>query len=122
MSLVGPRPEDRLFVHLQEDAYEEILSVRPGITGLCQLAFAEESRILDPADRMRDYTQRLLPQKTGLDRLYAGRRSVLMDLSILRWTILAVVARRPVAVDRQTARLTVRNRRDQPARPVGAPF
>ena len=42
MSLVGPRPEDPTFVALEREAYDEILSVRPGITGLSQLAFARE--------------------------------------------------------------------------------
>lgn len=113
MSLVGPRPEDRSFVELHRDAYEEILQVRPGVTGLCQLAFAEESSILDPADRVRDYTERLLPQKTRLDRLYASRRSVGMDLRILAWTVLAVALKQAVAVHRESGRLTVRRREER---------
>ena len=50
MSVVGPRPEDPRFVDLHGDAYEHILSVRPGITGLSQLAFAEEANILEAQD------------------------------------------------------------------------
>ena len=50
MSLVGPRPEDRRFVQIWRDTHPEILSVRPGITGLSQLAFAHESDLLDPTD------------------------------------------------------------------------
>ena len=53
MSLVGPRPEDADFVALHADEYQEILSVRPGVTGLCQLAFAQEAEILDADDRRR---------------------------------------------------------------------
>jgi lipopolysaccharide/colanic/teichoic acid biosynthesis glycosyltransferase len=34
MSLIGPRPEDPAFVALHADAYERILAVRPGITGI----------------------------------------------------------------------------------------
>jgi lipopolysaccharide/colanic/teichoic acid biosynthesis glycosyltransferase len=111
MSLVGPRPEDPRFVALEASAYETILRVRPGITGLCQLAFARESEVLDEADPTRHYVERLLPQKAQLDALYAERRSLRMDLAILFWTILAVCLRRPVAVNRQTASLTLRRRR-----------
>ena len=108
MSLVGPRPEDPAFVELRREAYSTILEVRPGITGLSQLAFASETDILDADDRLGHYVDRILPQKIGMDRLYATRRSVGMDLKILWWTLRAVVGRREVAVRRKTGRLTSR--------------
>jgi lipopolysaccharide/colanic/teichoic acid biosynthesis glycosyltransferase len=111
MTLVGPRPEDPGFVALRRDDYAVILSVKPGVTGLCQLAFARESEILDPTDRVGTYVTRLLPQKAALDRLYAERRSLLMDLKILAWTAVAVLGRRDVAVHRSTASLTLRRPR-----------
>jgi lipopolysaccharide/colanic/teichoic acid biosynthesis glycosyltransferase len=110
MSLVGPRPEDPEFVALVGADYEQILAVRPGVTGLCQLAFARESEILDREDRFEHYVQRLLPQKVQLDRLYADRRSFRLDLQILYWTLAAVVLRREVAVNRASGRLGVRRR------------
>jgi len=110
MSLVGPRPEDPGFVALRPAEFEQILRVRPGITGLSQLAFAREMAILDPNDRTGDYVRRLLPQKLRLDQLYITRRSLLMDLRILRWTLLAVLFKRQVAVNRATGHLTVRRR------------
>jgi lipopolysaccharide/colanic/teichoic acid biosynthesis glycosyltransferase len=110
MSLVGPRPEDPGFVALEADAYREILRVRPGITGLCQLAFARESEILDEHDRTRHYVERLLPQKARLDALYARRRSVLLDARILGWTLLAILLRCEVAVNRESGSLSLRRR------------
>jgi len=110
MSLVGPRPEDHSFVVQCRDRYAEVLRVKPGITGLCQLAFANEGEILDPEDRVRDYVERLLPQKAALDCFYVAHRSLVMDLRILTWTVIAVVLRRDVAVNRTTARLRVRRR------------
>jgi lipopolysaccharide/colanic/teichoic acid biosynthesis glycosyltransferase len=110
MSLVGPRPEDERFVVEHPEAYRVILSVRPGITGLCQLAFAKEGEILDAADRLGDYRRRLLPQKVALDARYAATRSLALDGRILMWTAVAVLARRDVAVNRRTGRLTVRRR------------
>jgi lipopolysaccharide/colanic/teichoic acid biosynthesis glycosyltransferase len=115
MSLVGPRPEHHSFVAFHPDAYERITQVRPGITGLSQLAFAEESRILDPDDRLGHYVDRLLPQKTHMDQLYAARRTLLMDFRILFWTAAAVLLRRDVAVHRRTGRLNLRRRPKQSA-------
>ena len=110
MSLVGPRPEDPSFVELLATEYRTILTVRPGITGLSQLAFAREGEILDRDDRMTDYVTRLLPQKARLDAMYALHPSFRMDLRILAWTAVAVVLRRDVAVHRNNGRLSSRRR------------
>ena len=110
MSLVGPRPETPDFVDGHSAAYERILSVRPGITGLSQLAFAEESRILDDEDPLAHYVGRLLPQKIALDRMYAESRSFWRNLRILVWTAAAVLLRRQVAVHRDTGRTNLRRR------------
>jgi lipopolysaccharide/colanic/teichoic acid biosynthesis glycosyltransferase len=120
MSLVGPRPEDAGFVAICADEYRQILTVRPGITGLSQLAFARESEILDPNDRHGHYIAKLLPAKARMDCLYVSRRSLGMDLKILFWTAAAVLLRLEVAVHRQSGRLTRRRPRialeGQPAR------
>jgi lipopolysaccharide/colanic/teichoic acid biosynthesis glycosyltransferase len=110
MSLVGPRPEDPSFVSLFSDPYRVITQVRPGITGLSQLAFAEEGRILDPDDCLNHYIERLLPQKVTMDGLYARKRTIGMDLRILVWTAAAVLLRRDVAVHRTTGKLNLRRR------------
>jgi len=117
MSLVGPRPEDPEIVSVNRDGYAAILEVKPGITGLCQLAFAKEAAILNPDDRVRDYLERLLPQKMAIDTLYAARHSLSMDLRIIAWTAIAVVFRRDVAVHRGTGRLTVRQPRRHALQP-----
>jgi lipopolysaccharide/colanic/teichoic acid biosynthesis glycosyltransferase/putative effector of murein hydrolase LrgA (UPF0299 family) len=120
MSLVGPRPEDPWFVALHPAEFAEIVGVKPGVTGLCQLAFAKEGEILDPDDRVRDYSQRLLPQKIAMDLLYAERRTFLFDAKILVWTFVAVLLRRDVAVHRGTGALTLRRRRTALAAPADA--
>jgi lipopolysaccharide/colanic/teichoic acid biosynthesis glycosyltransferase len=118
MSLVGPRPESPGFVARHRDDYDVILSTRPGLTGYSQLAFAREGAILDPEDPQGHYVGRLLPQKVGLDRMYASRLSTRRDLAILLATFATVALREPVAVNRQTGALT-RRRRPSPS-PVGA--
>jgi lipopolysaccharide/colanic/teichoic acid biosynthesis glycosyltransferase len=121
MSFVGPRPEDPGFVDEQAGAYERILEVRPGITGLSQLAFAKESEILDPDDALLHYLASILPQKVGMDVLYAERRSLPMDVSILVWTVAAVVFKRPVAVHRDNGRMSVRRRPELDLQSVPVP-
>jgi lipopolysaccharide/colanic/teichoic acid biosynthesis glycosyltransferase len=110
MSLVGPRPEDPTFVALRQADFERILRVRPGITGLSQLAFARERDILDAADPIGHYAARILPQKIGLDTVYMSQRTLAMDLRIVLWTVVAVVLRRDVSVERGTGRLGLRRR------------
>src|SRR5438067_2460663 len=90
------------------------------VTGLSQIAFAEESRILDGNDPTGHYLDRILPQKMGMDRLYATRYHLRLDLSILVWTLIAVLARRDVAVHRQTGRMNLR-RRPAPAEALPTP-
>jgi lipopolysaccharide/colanic/teichoic acid biosynthesis glycosyltransferase len=119
MSLVGPRPEDPHFVEGRLAQLEPVLRVRPGITGMSQLAFAREPEILDPENRECDYVERILPQKIQLDTMYVALRSTRVNLRILCWTAVAVLLRREVAVNRATGRLGVRRR--PPARePVAA--
>jgi lipopolysaccharide/colanic/teichoic acid biosynthesis glycosyltransferase len=118
MSLVGPRPEDPSFVALREDDYAEVLRVRPGITGLSQLAFVQEGRILDPSAMHDYYIERLQPQKIQIDKLYARTCSLGLNVSILLWTIAAVAFKTDVAVNRTTGKLGVRRR---PSRVQEAP-
>ena len=110
MSLVGPRPEDPVYFRKVEVELGPVLSVKPGITGLSQLAFAREPEILDPSDREGHYIGRILPQKIHMDSLYAEQRSATTNMRILYWTAAAVILRRDVAVNRMTGRLGVRRR------------
>jgi lipopolysaccharide/colanic/teichoic acid biosynthesis glycosyltransferase len=90
MSLVGPRPEDREFVSLHPEEFAEILAVRPGLSGLSQLAFAQERQSLDVADPLDLYKTHLLPEKLRIDRLYVEHASLRLDLRIMAWTLPAI--------------------------------
>jgi lipopolysaccharide/colanic/teichoic acid biosynthesis glycosyltransferase len=109
MSVVGPRPEDPMFVGAYPTEFRHVLSVRPGVTGLSQLAFAKEALILARPELSGRYVDRLLPTKLAIDLLYVRKRSLRLDLAILGWTAAAVLLRKDVAVDRRTARLSVRH-------------
>jgi lipopolysaccharide/colanic/teichoic acid biosynthesis glycosyltransferase len=110
MSLIGPRPEDPGFVVRRQPDYDVILQVRPGITGFSQIAFAEESQILSEDDPVGHYVERIFPQKCTLDRLYVRSVSAWTDIRILFWTLVAVLFKRRVAVDRSTGRMNLRDR------------
>jgi lipopolysaccharide/colanic/teichoic acid biosynthesis glycosyltransferase len=110
MSLVGPRPETIDFVAHHRDEYDEILSVRPGLVGFSQIAFLSEGRILSAHDPLHHYVSAILPQKVMLDMMYARERTVWLDVKILAWSLVAVLLRREVAVDRRSGRMNLRKR------------
>ena len=119
MSLVGPRPEDPSFVAIYPVEFRAIFRVKPGITGLSQLAFAKENRILARPEFADSYPNRLLPAKIEIDRLYIARRSIMLDTRVLIWTIGTILFGRDVAVDRGNGRLSMRRRPESPPSVVG---
>jgi lipopolysaccharide/colanic/teichoic acid biosynthesis glycosyltransferase len=110
MSLVGPRPEDPGFVALHATEYRKILAVRPGITGLSQIAYRDESEIVGPFSPVEFYLEKVLPQKLTLDALYADTCSPRLDASILFWTCMTAVLRHPVSVHRASGAMRIRRR------------
>lgn len=94
MLLVGPRPEDPRFVDFRDPLHQKVFTAVPGITGLTQLAFADEGAMLDPTDPERNYREVVLPRKLALDADYLRRRSLRLDLWILGRTVLTALGRR----------------------------
>jgi lipopolysaccharide/colanic/teichoic acid biosynthesis glycosyltransferase len=95
MSLVGPRPEVERYVQLWEPELRElVLSVRPGITGLTQIRYRHEERLLtQQPDPEKYYREVLLPLKLASDAEYVRRRSLLFDFYLLLRTFLALFQR-----------------------------
>lgn len=93
MSVVGPRPEVPAYVALWGDeAYREILSMRPGITDPASIAFRRESELLSGSeDPDRLYREEILPKKVRLYREYVAQHSLIGDLRILLRTVLTTV-------------------------------
>jgi lipopolysaccharide/colanic/teichoic acid biosynthesis glycosyltransferase len=86
MSLVGPRPEDPRYVDWSDPLHRRVFSARPGITGLAQLEFHAEARLLVGVDAEERYRRDVLPAKLRLDAKYLDERSTLLDLRILART------------------------------------
>lgn len=92
MSLVGPRPEVPEFVARFAADYDQILSVRPGITDEASIRYRHEEDILqDQPDPIRYYEEVLLPRKIALAKDYVRRYSLTGDLAILVRTALVVL-------------------------------
>jgi len=76
MSVVGPRPIVRKELPRYGERMEEVLAVRPGLTGLWQVSGRNNL----------SYEERV-----DLDVRYARHRSVLMDLKIILKTVMVVL-------------------------------
>lgn len=76
MSVVGPRPIVRKELPRYGDRMDEVLAVRPGLTGLWQVSGRNNL----------SYEERV-----ELDVRYARHRSVLMDLRIILKTVMVVL-------------------------------
>ncbi len=93
MSLVGPRPEVRRYVEQFRNDYEELLTVKPGITDPASLKYRDEETILATAACPEDYyVHQVLPDKIQLSKKYVRSASFLGDLLILLRTIFRLPA------------------------------
>jgi len=90
MSLVGPRPEVKIYVNMMtEEEKNVILSVRPGITDLASLWNFHESEILKgSADPEKAYMEKIRPKKLELQMKYVKKQSLFLDLKIIFQTIM----------------------------------
>lgn len=91
MSFVGPRPEAPVYVALYTPAQRQILRVRPGITGLTQIVYRDESELLAGSNAEWVYRTVAMPAKLRIDQLYIEKQTLWLDLRILALTAAAIV-------------------------------
>jgi lipopolysaccharide/colanic/teichoic acid biosynthesis glycosyltransferase len=92
MSIVGPRPEVPQYVQMFRDDYAEILKVRPGITDLASVAYADEEALLAQASEPAEvYSREILPRKIELARESIRRSSLFFDLAVIVRTAFSVI-------------------------------
>lgn len=72
MSIVGPRPYLPREIEDMGESYNEIIKVKPGLTGLWQVNGRSETTFVD---RLR------------IDKEYVQKRGMKLDIKILIWTI-----------------------------------
>ncbi len=95
MSLVGPRPNVQRETVLYTADEKRLLRVRPGITDLASIVFADEGEILEGSDDpdLR-YNQIIRPWKSRLGLLYVDATpSVARDISVIGLTIRGAIDR-----------------------------
>jgi lipopolysaccharide/colanic/teichoic acid biosynthesis glycosyltransferase len=90
MSLVGPRPEVKMYVDMLKPEEKEIIfSVKPGMTDLASLwDFHEEEVLKGSEDPEKTYMEKIRPKKIQLQIEYVKNHSFLLDLKIILKTIL----------------------------------
>jgi lipopolysaccharide/colanic/teichoic acid biosynthesis glycosyltransferase len=78
MSIVGPRPEREYFIRqlkMQEQHYEQLLEVKPGITSLGMINFGYADNLGEMMERMK------------YDQLYIEKKSLTLDMKIMVRTL-----------------------------------
>jgi lipopolysaccharide/colanic/teichoic acid biosynthesis glycosyltransferase len=98
MTLVGPRPEVPRYVEAFRRDYEEILTVRPGLTDLASLKYCDEATLLGASvDAEDEYLHRVLPDKIRLGKEYIRRSSLAFDMGLILRTLGKMILPRSVA-------------------------
>lgn len=92
MSLVGPRPEVKMYVDIMtEEERASILSVKPGMTDFASLWNFHEGEILrGSSNPEKTYLEKIRPEKIRLQMKYVKEKSFLTDIKIISKTIRSI--------------------------------
>ena len=94
MSFVGPRPNVIRETNLYTTQERRLLSVRPGITDISSIVFADEGDILrGSADPDLLYNQIIRPWKSQLGLLYVDKNSIVLDVKLIVLTLVNAFSR-----------------------------
>jgi len=94
MSLVGPRPNVKSEVDLYTEIEKNLLSVKPGITDFSSIVFSDEGKILENKENPDlSYNQLIRPWKSRLGLIYIKHQSILLDLEIVIFTLVALISK-----------------------------
>ena len=98
MSLVGPRPNVLVDVNLYTNIENKLLEVKPGITDFSSIVFSDEGKILENKENPDlSYNQLIRPWKSRLGLIYIKHKSILLDLELIMFTVVALVSK-PLAL------------------------
>ena len=93
MSIVGPRPQTpRCFEAFPEKSQEEIVKVRPGLSGVGSIVFRDEEELMD-AHKSPDkfYDEIIMPYKGSLEQWYVLHQNLWTYFSFICLTVWVVL-------------------------------
>ena len=95
MSVIGPRPQtQRGFEAFPESAQNDIIKLRPGLSGIGSVIFkSEEDMMHANAEPDRLYDDVIMPYKGKLESWYVRNNSVWNYLLLIALTILVILTR-----------------------------
>lgn len=95
MSVIGPRPQTmRCFNTFSEEVQQDILKVRPGLSGLGVLIIYNEERMMKSyEDAESFYDDVIMAYKGSLEQWYVSNISVMLYFVLIAATVWALVAK-----------------------------
>jgi len=91
MSLVGPRPNVESETRNYTKVEKKLLTEKPGITDFASIVFSDEGEILkNSSNPDLDYNRLIRPWKSRLGIFYIENKSVMIDLKIIFFTVVAI--------------------------------
>jgi len=96
MSLIGPRPQDRLgFNAFNKDEQDTIIQVRPGLSGIGSIFFRDEEEMMERAnveDKKRFYIDSISPYKGKIEAWYVEYQTISIYFTLIYLTLYAVIS------------------------------
>ena len=89
MRFVGPRPEVEYYV--TKESFRFLNSVKPGLTDISSILLRNEEKIISHMGGVESYPE-LLKIKVKLGQLYVNQKGFRLDLILVLFTIMAIVA------------------------------
>jgi lipopolysaccharide/colanic/teichoic acid biosynthesis glycosyltransferase len=88
MSIVGPRPDIEGYYDLLEGEERKILELKPGLTSLASIKYANEESLLAQQENPLEYNDKVIfPDKVKMNLEYYYTRSLFGDIKIIWKTI-----------------------------------
>ena len=93
MSIIGPRPQTkRCFNAFPPSSQNEIIKVRPGLSGIGSIIFRdEEDMMYANNDPDKFYDEVVMPYKGSLEEWYVSHQNIASYFSLISLTILVVL-------------------------------
>lgn len=92
MSLVGPRPEVRMYVDLYTEEQRKVLKVKPGVTDYASIEYMDENVLLEKAaDPHKTYVEEIMPAKIAQNMKYINNYTITEYFKIILLTAKGII-------------------------------